>query len=1295
MIEGPSRSRKPKAETSGADILPEEEKLKVVLVNVDELAEEAAHDAAERHLTASKESMRGFSGFFKKMWQHGMAREYYRQKQLSRSRLAIAQNEDLYAAEQDPRIEKTAHQEAMHAIVDRFASEYEETIHEGESKKTLSKEGNEAEMKTRAAITGLIRDFAAGTLTEENFNEARTRVLGEISRSRADAKSKGLYADNLLEVARQAKLSVAHGKSLDDLDAQLDIKLGNAKNAIKTKANYNAADKIIEKLKKSPVGIFVNEGTLATGVAVALSVGTLFSKRALTSKVATALTFGGSALVAGAFTGFAENKRLKEDRRQHAREMAQGRTYEKGISPRREEMEAFVHETKEARVLAHALREQLYGKGTELKDLSQSERQAVIGQLADIEARIQLGDRESIDLLAYSGPTTIERERFDLDIARAQAKADMRKLLGKEPLEGKKFDELLALATEARIEALTKGEGGIAERNKLFDKMKAKKVAGAAIKGVAAGLVIGSVVQEVGAFFDKTETGFFERLVKGDESRIGATRSSPPEALRALFENHLPPGEAATHLVSVGPTGQVKLPEGMNLTPSEHGFQLTQNGKVLVDGLTVTPAGGFDPESLDQLKHHGLLATASVGNVVHTATANVSPHEFMQKHPELGHHVKRDLWFDNDTPKPVFDKNELKLWWGGEHNVGVDAQGRYTFTMDHMTKGGSYHDGLSVHAKELAQEGKLRMLLSVSQDTQAHPIEVPIDADGKVHIDPNSETGKLLFQNVNGKAHFLGRFAEVAEVTGSNADGTDHVRILATYEGKGLSEIPDTVKTTVSETTTIIKPPEDYRIDPPPIIPVFGRRPLEPVNGMRGPNAFVPIGGAYYYGGGRPLSMEQRKAYEDRFSPALRKDPDAKLDARTEINRYLEGQEAGYRERIEALATQTEPMSPDCKISICIPVAGHQEAANIERTLSSYLNQTSAPSSFEVVLFVNQPDVDKSGVKINSDGTLKKIEAFKKEHPEFPVRVMQAVLPRSEARIGLIRKLLNDATLARSNAREGGGDVILVSNDADTRGVAPEYIENFEKRFEKEKQTDAFMGQLDWDPESYVRNPLVHIGTRLMQYMELQVRQAGKGISSSGANFAFRSSIYAAIGGYSPEAGLAEDVDLGRRIQLARLGSNRTPTAFAGARVSRLYTSSRRAEKAVRDGLSPSEQWEKGFSAFDDEVRKTRWEDTGKAPDYNDAAVVEKLTEELEVILNRTLAVTDSWYGGDGAMTRRALGWLGVKYKLVGPNRIKITDASQLIEGLKTYQKEGMEIMERKTAKPDSHEPKQQSTRSL
>ena len=296
---------------------------------------------------------------------------------------------------------------------------------------------------------------------------------------------------------------------------------------------------------------------------------------------------------------------------------------------------------------------------------------------------------------------------------------------------------------------------------------------------------------------------------------------------------------------------------------------------------------------------------------------------------------------------------------------------------------------------------------------------------------------------------------------------------------------------------------------------------------------------------------------------------------------------------------------------------------------------------------------------------------------------MSESIPFDKARIGYVRKLLSDVTLQRNIDRaKGAPSHIMVSNDADNKGVAPEYIQNFIEKFGDHPETDAYMGQLDWDLESYSRNPLIHIGTRLFQYVDLQLRKQDRiNIPSSGANFAFRSGTYAAIGGYSQEIKLAEDVDLGRVIKASRINAkNKTAIDYAGARVSRLFTSSRRAEKAIEDGLAPIEQWERGFSAFDDEVRKRDWESASENIDYDNPESVKKLTNDLEYIINRSLKAM-TWTSNDSLVFRRALGWLGVKYESFGTNQIKITDATRLIQGLREYKGEAAAILERKTKK--------------
>ncbi len=222
------------------------------------------------------------------------------------------------------------------------------------------------------------------------------------------------------------------------------------------------------------------------------------------------------------------------------------------------------------------------------------------------------------------------------------------------------------------------------------------------------------------------------------------------------------------------------------------------------------------------------------------------------------------------------------------------------------------------------------------------------------------------------------------------------------------------------------------------------------------------------------------------------------------------------------------------------------------------------------------------------------MDRFIKDHKELKVVVMNKVISFEKARIGYIRKLLNDAVLQRNISRGNlAPEHIMLSNDADNKGVAIEYIQNFIDKFKQNPQVDSYMGQLDWDIESYIRNPLMHIGTRLFQYVDMYIRH--KKMPSPGANFAFRSGMYAAVGGYMSTSTLAEDVDLGNVIRASRIGAkDKRAVDFAGARVSRLFTSSRRAEKALKYGLSPVEQWQNGFSAFDDEVRKVDWKNIKK-----------------------------------------------------------------------------------------------------
>ncbi len=428
------------------------------------------------------------------------------------------------------------------------------------------------------------------------------------------------------------------------------------------------------------------------------------------------------------------------------------------------------------------------------------------------------------------------------------------------------------------------------------------------------------------------------------------------------------------------------------------------------------------------------------------------------------------------------------------------------------------------------------------------------------------------------------------------------------------------------------------------------------------------------------LPEDAKTALKRRGSETLKRDPKAKLDHYREIDGYFSRQEKGYMKEVERFSKEAGEMDPNCELSVCIPVAGHQEGANIYRTLEGFKNQTAPKEKFEVVLMVNHPDVDPSGRAVKPDQTMNEIARFQKDNPDMRIRVIYKVFPLAEAKIGTIRKLANDVAMYRHHARgEGAKDLILVSNDADMKGVSPEYVGSMLKDFAAKPNVDAIRGELDWDLEAYANNPMVHIGTRLFQYLGIYGRSRSGGMTSSGANFAYRSSIYSAVGGHARMGG-GEDVLIGQMIVSAR--GTKDALAHGASSSTRNFSSARRSEAAVAKGVSPVEQWVAGFGAFDS-VRTYELK-PGEKINYEDPTVVAKFKVDLENVLNRTVDVYESGdrLGKGSKMYRKCIGLLGIEYKvekLGGKEKVVVTNMDRLVNGLKVYQVEGPLIQKAKS----------------
>ena len=800
-----------------------QEKKKIVIVDTSEGMENEVRDVADANLTAFKSELRGPRGFLKKIWNYGLAEEYYRQKEIAKVRKKVLKSDNIYAGEDDDRF---AHVQTMGAIVESFSAEYEEFLNKkdtGAKKEMLGESLAEKEVKLQ--IKGLIKDYVVGTLDEANFMEEKNRIFSALKGARKDVVDKGsMFADNFLEIADNIKKSVEHGQKMEELDLDFDFVIGKAKMGARTEAQFNNIDRLTEKIASSKIGGFVNEATIASAVAITYSLGTFVSKRMMNNKILAWGSFGATAGLATIFSGMRESRRLEEDRRHHAREMVKGKKFDPNKSPRRKEMEEFRQETRKANGLTDSLESGLYnfkeGK-KETKQLTQEEFNKTLANLAEIESRVKISDQQKIDLISFSDSKKVDIERLRMDIARAQAKIELRKIIETNPeflAGGKSFDELLQSVQETRMKQLIEGDGGIEKKNVSFKKMKHKKVAKSMIKGLAIGLTIGAAAQEIGAVFKGDQEGLMDV-----RSVFGANGASPAEAqhytvleyLRRLATNDFPKADelGAMHALVVG-GHHISMPEGSNLIPNPDGsFSLTRGSETLLNHITFDPNGGLSAESRKLLESHGI-----------DAVSGAIPGGASHGHNLATQGVHRTLWYDNDTPKPIFDKNELKLHWGGHQGTGVDSHGNYVFNVKDMTNDGSYHDRVSLSVHDAAAGGKLKMLFSLSQATQNQAVEVPIDAAGNVSIDPQSELGKMLFKTTNGHAEFLGKYAEVAEVVG-NKNGIDQVRILATHVGHGIGAVEGTAPVTIF----VVPPGEvpDYIVDPPPFIPVFGRNPLE------------------------------------------------------------------------------------------------------------------------------------------------------------------------------------------------------------------------------------------------------------------------------------------------------------------------------------------------------------------------------------------------------------------------------------------------------------------------------------
>ncbi|MFA5184386.1 MAG: glycosyltransferase family 9 protein [Patescibacteria group bacterium] len=855
------------------------------VVDTSDILRSRAYRVASEQMTAEKGELKGFKGILKKIWKYNYAENYLHGKARVEIKKKMVESDNLYIGEKlSPSEQAAANADFQAATLSRFTSEIKEMVEEnlGEKKEEL-KDSPETK-KIKSDLKKIINDYADGRLDQAGFEGAKRTIFAAIegSQDQTTIKKSEMYVDNFLAIAVQVKeikdnirLAADHQAKLAQFDFDINLVLGKAKEGVKTETHYNLAERTVERLRQTKLGSLVNETTLAAAVGLTYSAGSFVSQRVIRSKALAIGTLGLAAGVSGAYAGVKESQMQKRERqtleartaiqtlniqveknrlaseitalesaRQSSSNPKELQKIKKSIKALEQEQEKLESQEKflYEKVTANELNANL-DKALEKQLQSAPEVDALLDNLADIEARLELSNERKIDLISYSSLTSVEKERQKLLQSKWQAKQKLASLPAGIAQDWEK--RLKDLTTLHRGALLDDEKGGIKQKDKEFNKHKNKEVFKKVTQNLIIGLTVGAAAQEGFALLSDKQEGLVENLIKGNDRAIGS-RDTALETLKNFITGNASAGKL--HEIAID-NGLIKMPANCNWLPNPDGsFNLVRGSEVLAEHLTVNPDGSLTEEAKGVLAAENIQANVSQyviqpGETV-TAATQTGPADYIAKHPESFKQVSRELWYANDTPMYMgedgklhgADLNELREQWGGDRGSGINLKtNSYEMTAFKMTPDGSFETvggtKLSENAAELIKEGKMKFLFSLSDGTQDQVIEIPVDpATGKISVERESDLGRLLFGEKDGRAVLKARFSEVAVSAGLGKDGVEKVHVFATAVGEGLKEIDESVVTNVPPhmgTATALDIPRET--DLPPFVPIGWRKPLEPV----------------------------------------------------------------------------------------------------------------------------------------------------------------------------------------------------------------------------------------------------------------------------------------------------------------------------------------------------------------------------------------------------------------------------------------------------------------------------------
>lgn len=1150
---------------------------------------------------------------------------------------AIAIAGDMYATGELGRIDSTI-AESARAIQRRFETDFVDQ--EGAIRANLGehitvvKAGSPEHQQLMGELMGIRADYLDGRIQDKELAE-RLDVFGKTH----VGEGADQYTSSLTTLIRNDKAQLTDGVDRTILDAQLtkmDIRLGMAQMGEATQFQTSGAERVVTWMaSKNLIGtLFTNEASAGTAAAVALSLGYL--PRYVASRAARlGLGAAGGGAVAGTIAGLKENARMKREFFTYMRERESGG----GLPTPNDKLRTWMAGREIPQVEASELMSRMvdlaYDHGTLKANLSDEELTKTLAYLADAKARRAISARggENISLIRWGPAVDVARTNLDLSIDKLERDLMVRYPNAQTNFGGQTVRDYIKLLTTTQTNVLTQGRAAVSDplvtalgaaddHDIVVQKFRRKLLiyGKATAKGEAQGLdaALAEVKKEIR--LEAVRRGVNTAVIGTSIGTVlsqGAYELTHPGHILATAEHilHIPVGHAGIETPVPGQYTDVPaIPHITDAQGVDHAVQavLPEHTSLVVD--TAHHTWNLVDAHHHILQHDILIdqnGQITNADALNTSQDAVSHHLHFENTPytisgegpsgTIDFHVadwdQRGFWgvvedklggqtFEYHNAATNAVKHALR---GYELHFAADPATQHVNNIDVVPPPGyvqnvQYHDtiwGHEVYYNTLPSGATLHLPSSLFSDHSMITL-------GHAADDAARQYNDALAHGLTGEQALAGmdRLHQIAWKIGYSGMEKDiptreELQYLMDNLGGGTRDIYTGVITqTVG--AGVVPAAEQILTEVPAVVPLprEGMKPGKTTSVSPGPGRFTPYGPSIYgYESGAGRNIEY---YQSRWSPTIKENPLAQLNAPEEMDRYLQSLTQSERETLEALNAGLPTAENECRVFCAVPVYDLGEGKVILRALEQYKLQISQTNKnavnakeFEVILYLNHPKFARERLEtrlghplmegsqqraaayidnpehnpIEPYDTRAVIEEFQRRNPELNIRIVAKEYPaETEAekpKWGEIIKPLYDLALFRAKTRTSpiSADPLIVTNDADAVRYAPWYIKEIIRYADTYPDADAYIGRYDWATESYKENATFHVASRFETFVSSMLRRYRANsrtsgytgpIHTPGPNTILRGSIYAAIGGVNESTDVGADGELGRMIYFAR-----------------------------------------------------------------------------------------------------------------------------------------------------------------